>query len=326
MHLRRGLVTLLTLLITSSSLIALVTTAVPTPAAADDPLYVDWTSLLPSWTDAYDPNSTNDCVAGRSNCVDITIREMQRRFDNLGQVCDHNAVFGLAYLRTTQTYEWARNQPGFFNDTPWVNHEDAVFARYYFDAFDNWAKGNRSVVSPSWLMALDAASNKTVTGTGDLLLGMSAHVNRDLPFVLASISITYPDGTTRKPDHDKVNEFLNAVVQPLLAEESARFDPAIMNMTTPYGTGYTGFFQMLAAWRETAWRNAEALTNATTDADRAAVAQQIEDYAASTAAGIIASNSYSPPLTTTASRDAYCSVHGGAAAPMPYAFGMPTAW
>ena len=36
-------------------------------AYADDPIFVDWTSLLPSLGDAYDPTSNNDCTAGRSN-------------------------------------------------------------------------------------------------------------------------------------------------------------------------------------------------------------------------------------------------------------------
>src|SRR2546429_2085777 len=90
-----------------------------TAAADDPPPYVPWASLLPSLTDAYDSNSANDCVAGRPNCVDITIREMERRFRPLGQRCNHSAVFALAYLRTTQMYEYARNQLGFFNDTPW---------------------------------------------------------------------------------------------------------------------------------------------------------------------------------------------------------------
>src|SRR3954447_16625923 len=72
-------------------------------AHAEDPLFVDWTSALPTLSDAYDPGSDNDCAAGRSKCIDITLREMQRRFDPLGQSCNHNAVFSLAYLRTTQT-------------------------------------------------------------------------------------------------------------------------------------------------------------------------------------------------------------------------------
>ena len=307
---------------------AFATTGAAAPAMADTstPLFVDWTSLLPSLSDAFDPNSANDCVAGRPRCVDVTIKEMQRRFDPLASSCDHNSVFSMAYLRTTQTYKWARNQTGFFNDTPLVNHEDAVFARYYFSAFDKWASGNRSAVPESWLIALDAAKERQVTGTGNLLLGMSAHVNRDLPFVLDAISITYPDGTTRKPDHDKVNQFLNAEIAQLLAEASTRFDPGIYNMATPYGVGYTGFFQLLQVWREQAWRNAEALTNAATPADRAAVADQIETAAADEARSLVAENAYTPPLTSSASRDAYCGVHNGDAAPQPYPFGQPSPW
>jgi len=90
-----------------------------------------------------------------------------------------------------------------------------------------------------------------------VFLGMNAHVNRDLPFVLASIGLTFPDGTSRKADHDKVNQFLNDVLDPLLAEEVARFDASPDDARAPTLLGYTSSFQMLAAWRETAWRNAE---------------------------------------------------------------------
>jgi hypothetical protein len=296
-------------------------------AAADvtDPL-VTWSKLLPSLTDQYDPNSDNDCTAGRPNCVDITIREMQRRFAPLGQSCDHKAVFALAYLRTTQMYEYARNLAGFFVDTPFVNHEDAIFAKYYFNAYDNWAAGKRSAVPQAWLTAFDASTSRKVTGSGDLLLGMNAHVNRDLPFVLAAIGIAFPDGTSRKPDHDKVDQFLYWVVAPLLAEETARFDQTIDTIHTPYGVGYAGLFQQLVAWRETSWRNAEALVDAPTAADRALVAQQIESYAASQASLIVAQNSYLPPVTTTDLRDAYCAANNATAPPVAYLFGPATAY
>jgi len=298
----------------------------PGAALAADPIFVNWAALLPSLTDAFDPNSANDCVAGRPKCVDITIREMERRFASQGQACDHNAIFSLAYLRTTQTYEWARNQTGYFQDTPWVNHEDAVFAKYYFNAYDNWASGNRGPVSKAWLMAFDDAAARKLTGSGDLLMGMNAHVNRDLPFTLAAIGIVTPTGKTRKPDHDKVDQFLNAVVQPLLLEEAARFDPTVNEIVTPYGVGYTGLFQLLAAWREDAWRNAELLVDAPTSADRAKVANTIETQAANEATTLAASNSYVPPVTTTAARDAYCAVNNAVAPPMVYAFGTASTY
>lgn len=296
------------------------------PASAGTPIFLDWTSMLPSFTDIYDPSSANDCVSGKPSCLDKTIREMQRRFAPLGQTCSHNAVFALAYLRTTQTYGWARDTAGFFTDTPFVNHEDAVFAKYYFDAYDNWAKGDRDAVPRAWLIALDAAAGRRVSGSGNLFLGMSAHVNRDLPFVLAAIGLTFPDRTSRKPDHDKVNQFLNAVIDPLLAEEAARFDASIDGARDPMLLGYTGAFQMLAAWRETAWRNAERLVNAPDAASRAQVARSIEDYAATTAGLLLAADSYAPPLTTSAARDSYCASNNGAAAPIPYAFGKPSPW
>jgi hypothetical protein len=277
------------------------------PATAEDPLFVDWTTMLPSFTTQYDPSSANDCTAGRFTCVDKTIREMERRFDPLAAACDHNAVFALSYLRTTQVYEEAASEPGFFDDPYFVNHEDAVFARYYFDAYDAWAAGRSADVPGAWKVALNAAQARAVSGTGNLFLGMNAHVNRDLPFVLADIGLVAPDGTSRKPDHDQVNVFLNRVIDPLLAEEAARFDPAMDDAgALPLMLGYTSTFQMLAAWREDAWRNAERLVNAPDAASRAAVAASIESAATLMASTIKTATSYLWPLQTSASRDAYC--------------------
>jgi Family of unknown function (DUF5995) len=309
-------------------LTALVALIIPVShqAAADDPIFLDWPSLLPGLVDEYQPSSANDCVAGRPNCVDATIREMERRFRSLGPACDHNAVFALAYLRTTQTYKWARDQSGFFTDTPWVNHEDAVFAKYYFAAYDNWAGGARGQVPQAWLIAFDAAAARQVNGSGDLLLGMNAHVNRDLPITLAAVGMATPDGQSRKPDHDKVDQFLNTVLQPLLDELAARFDSSIIHIETPYGVGYTGLFQTLAVWREQAWRNAQLLASATTPAARALALQEIETSAATQALAIKTANSYVPPVTQSSTRDTYCAAHNGDSPPRSYAFGTPSAY
>ena len=59
------------------------------------------------FTTGYDPTSANDCTSGRLKCVDAVIKEMDRRFRPLAQACDHNAMFSLAYLRTTEEYRRA---------------------------------------------------------------------------------------------------------------------------------------------------------------------------------------------------------------------------
>jgi hypothetical protein len=240
--------------------------------------------------------------------VDKTIREMTRRLDALASTCDHNAIFSLTYLRVTQEYRRTIDTP-FFDDTPFVNHEDTIFAHYYFSAFDAWSAGEVADVPPAWRIAFDAARDHEVTATGDLLLGINAHVQRDLPLVLASIGLVRPDGTSRKPDHDRVDIILNRVQDDIIAEIARRFDPTVDDTNLPTGIDDAALFQTLAGWREQAWRNAEALAAAPTPAARDLVVQQIESYAANQAQAIVASTRYPPILGGSAARDAYCAIH-----------------
>ena len=283
--------------------------AAPAAATADDPPFVGWTALLPGLSLPYDPASPDDCTAGRSRCVDKTIREMTRRFDSLAASCDHKAIFSLTYLRVTQAYRQTIDGP-FFDDTSFVNYEDTVFAHYYFSAFDDWKGGQIEDVPPAWRIAFDAAARHKVSATGDLLLGVNAHVQRDLPFVLYAIGgLARPDGSSRKPDFDRVDVILNHVMQPLIAEITRRFDPTTDDTELPGSLDDAALFQLLAAWREDAWRSAEALADAQTPAARDLVAAQIENTAAAEARTIVASTAYPPLSNGSAARDAYCAVH-----------------
>src|SRR4051812_26139339 len=169
--LRRGRIAMGVLI--AAVLSSFVTVGTPSPAQADLLPYVPWSSYLPGWTDQYVPSSDNDCVAGRPNCLQGTLKEQSRIADQTASSCSHNAVFARAYVRMTQLYGYTRAIPGYYEDVPYFNHVDAVFARYYTDAYYSWAAGNRAAVPQAWLTALDAARDKRVSGTGDLLLGMN---------------------------------------------------------------------------------------------------------------------------------------------------------
>ncbi|HKY36435.1 MAG TPA: DUF5995 family protein, partial [Polyangiaceae bacterium] len=108
-----------------------------------------------------------------------------------------------------------------------------------------------------------------------------------------AIGLVKPDGSSRKPDHDKVNVFLNRVVEPLLDECASRYDP-LVDDTQIDGTQLdeATLLQMLVAWREQAWRNAELLISAPTPAARALVEAEIEQTAAIEANLIIVATSY----------------------------------
>jgi hypothetical protein len=292
-----------------TALVALVfALAAPAAATADDAPFVGWSALLPGLSLPYDPASPNDCIAGRVQCVNRTIRDMTRRFDGLASSCDHNAVFSLTYLRVTEEYRRTVEGP-FFDETQFVNYEDTLFAHYYFAAYDAWTAGRVDDVPPAWRVAFDAAKARAVSASGDLLLGINAHVQRDLPLVLYAAGIVRPDRTSRKPDHDRVNIILNRVADDVIAEIARRFDPTVDDSNLPTSLDDAALFQSLAAWREKAWRNAELLAAAPTPEARELVVAAIEEDAATEARAIVAGSRYPPLLGGSAARDAFCAVH-----------------
>jgi len=229
------------------------------------------------------------CREGAIECVSRVIREMTRRFAALARRCDHDAIFALVYLRTTEVYRDTADSTG-YDDVASVTREDALFADYYFRAFDAYHGGHGSV-PPAWQIAFDSAAARTLNAQGNAFLGVSAHIQRDLPFVLYDL---FTQGhPVSYEDHTLVNEFLAQVdVAPEIID---RFDP-----TYPPGNDITA----IAAWRETAFRNFERLRDAT-PVERVVIAAEIEYSAALFAQNIVASTAY-PPGSSSDERDAFC--------------------
>ena len=281
----------------------------PGAAAAEDPPYLGWAPVLPPAPGSFHPSTEEECVTGRTSCVDRVIREMDRRFDDLASACDHDAVFSLAYLRTTEAYRRAIENPSYFRDTAFVNHEDVIFAEYYFRAHDAW-NSSREQTPPAWAHAFAAAERRELSGAGNLVLGMNAHIQRDLPFALAGIGLTAPEGWSRKIDHDRVNVILNTIPDELMPELARRFDPTIDDGDLPTMVDEVASFQLIPAWRETAWRNAERLVAAETPLQRALVAADIEAYAASQALLVRRATAYQLGQDSR-QRDAHCAANHG---------------
>ena len=282
-----------------------VNTAVSTGTSGN--LATDWTMVLPGLAGPYNADDPNNiCNAGQPQCVDIVAREMEKRLKPLSDSCSHNALFSLLYLDVTYHIGDAVRTDGYFQVPPVISHEDALFASYYFSAFDAYARGDLANTPGAWQVALGAAKDKSVQGLGDVLLGMNAHINNDLPFVLYRMGLFNSDGSSRKIDHDKVNNVLFNAYEDAAIDSARRFDPSMAPSTAP-GSGELSI-QSVVGWREEAWRNAERLASATTDAERALIAAQISEAATLEAQAIKAAYSYGPGQSS-ADRDAYCAAH-----------------
>jgi hypothetical protein len=268
----------------------------------------EWAGVAPTIKGRLDPKSRNVCNRGETRCVEIVAAEMTARGDALAATCDHAAPFVVAYrLETKQIASIVETT---FADPRFLSHLAAVFGKYYFDAYDNWHAGRTSKVPEAWQIALDAAKDRQIYGIGDLLLGMNAHITRDLPYVLEAVGTTAPNGQTRKPDFEKVNDLITAQQDAVVGENARRFDPSIGTFSIPVlDVDEKTFAALIVNWREESWRNGARLLAAKTPREHAAVAAEIEATATSRAIAIRGATTYLPFIDSTAERDAYCQAH-----------------
>jgi hypothetical protein len=261
--------------------------------------------ILPPRPVPHTPYTGAICPDGSPSCIDATIEEMKRRLAVDAAACDHDAIFGLAYLRVTEDVRTAVSS-GWFSDRAWLGQVDAVFARLYFNSMDAWHAGERASIPKAWRIALQAADDKTVTGLGNFMLSMNAHINRDFSYVLAEVGLTAADGASHKPDHNAYNPRLDALMDPVFAEEAARFDPTFDDFAIA-GIDAVAAGMIMRGWREMVWRNAENLALAKGPLARRLAEIVIEEYAASQAQ-LIRTLFASP---SPAKRDAWCATHHG---------------
>jgi hypothetical protein len=267
-----------------------------------------WQALQPTLQQGFDQKAVNPCVRGAKTCVPLVVAEMQRRLDVLAGQCSHLAPFALMYLDVTAGVEDAQRQGARFRDLPYLAHLDAVFAGYYFRAFDAWRNGRDREVPAAWRLAFEAADRKVVSGIGDLMLGMNAHISRDLPFALAASGLQGTDGQSALPDFDAVNALLNQTAGPMIDEQARRFDPSVKSFTAPVlGISSLDLGALLGIWRTEAYHNAEKLLAAPTPAARRRVAATIEANAAQRARLIQVATSYAVLGGSTGARDRFCA-------------------
>lgn len=271
---------------------------VPANAGTLDPVI----EILPPVPVPYYPSHATKCVNGNPACIVATIKRMKHRYRALASTCDHNAVFALAYLRVTENVRDAVRE-GLYNDPVWLGNQDAVFAQDYFATLDNWNAGRMYRVPQAWRIALQAAHDGSVTGIGNFMLAMNAHINRDFSYVLAGVGLTARDGTSHKPDHNAFNARLDSLYHPVFAEEAKLFDPTFDDYDAgPLDEEAVG--AIMRGWREVVWRNAESLVLAKSPLEKALVRARIESYAADQA--ILYRTMFASSPAQTEARDDYC--------------------
>lgn len=163
------------------------------------------------------------------------------------------------YRRVTQRVKDGIDR-GDFDDGPRMDHFDAVFAQYYFDALDHWKNGRRPTLA--WELTFQATDSSRPIVAQHLLLGMNAHIFLDLGVAAAKVA---PGDRYRDlhGDFQRINAILISELDPT-ENRVGELSPVIRLLDSAFGT----LDERLAEWwlrrlRESAWEFGGRLATAT---------------------------------------------------------------
>ncbi len=267
-----------------------------------------WVAVAATMPAQLQPGAPNVCASGSSACMDAIVAEMTRRYDALAATCSHFAPFLLMYRQVTE--EVGKSVAARRYEEPaYAAHLDAVFSTLYFHAKDEWDSGNRAAVPRAWQIAFSAAAGRKVSALGDLMLGMNAHISRDLPYAIAAVGLRHSDGSDGTPDVIAVNRDIERSQGPALNAVAQLFDPTVLDLprlagplANPQTVG-----KVIAAWRLEAIANARRLIAArSSPVALERVETTIDNNAAIRSLLIYAATRYLDPAHDTLARDRYC--------------------
>lgn len=201
-------------------------------------------------------SSLDDVVAG--------FGELERRLRTAG---DRRCIFLTLYgvVSTEMRDRVARRA---FRDTAWVHRYAVAFANLYREALESYDSGRRNAVPKAWRACFDATASGRTLVLQDMLLGVNAHVNNDLPLALDRVSID-PERDDRRRDHDAVNGVLASVTERATQRLAALYAPGLTNLDDCAGEldEILTLFSLETA-RDSAWESAVALANARNPVER----------------------------------------------------------
>jgi len=168
---------------------------------------------------------------------------------------DRRATFTAIYSVLTKR-AMEDLEEGQFEDSEWAAALTVAFGNLYREAFYNYETGNLAELPWAWRVAFDVAAVEGATVFQHALLGVSAHVNHDLPYAIATVTPSSERGL-RYSDYVVTNELVVGAileVERLLGEIApplAELDNALGDLDAAL------LCIVLTRWRFRAWSNAQ---------------------------------------------------------------------
>lgn len=211
-----------------------------------------------------------DITAATPGNVDEALVAMRRALLFFHGTSDHRAIFLRAYYIITRNVQRAirLQEAGVhatFFDPDWVSKLSGRFASLYFLSLPSAPRTASRI--PAWQEAHGSGPRTTRPVSMDLLLGINAHINFDLPVALYQNINMHNDTASflqmmrRKFDHDQVNGILLQSlpeIQDVLSREYGGAMRLLRRILLTYDRAMVG--AGLSYYRERVWWHATSFT------------------------------------------------------------------
>jgi len=213
--------------------------------------------------------------------ADQLLRDMCECADAWEQAGDQRCIFLRCYSMMSANMSDAI-QTGRFADPPWVAGLMLRFADYYFDALKCYDQ--EPIQAPAaWQQAFGGAQQPKLHVLQNLLLGINAHINYDLPLALYDClrhewgSLSLAQRRQRQADHRLVNRIIAETIDAVQDAVIEPHSPAMGVVDRLFGRVDEWLLsQLITNWRSKVWKTALLLLEAPDDASREAIRQQLE--------------------------------------------------
>lgn len=238
---------------------------------------------------------TSDDTAPDLRPVEGVIRRMEAEATRFRDAQDRHGFFACLYLATTRAIVHGI-AAGRFRDGPTMVRFDVIFAGHWFRAVNAHRNHEGKPASAPWAAAFAAGRDPDLFIVQHLLLGMNAHINDDLPRVVAELLDAGHDAHLLYDDYNTVNDILAEMIDRVQGQLNT-LSPALAKVDRWLGRLDEGLFDFsIVKARAAAWDAALALRKAgpPDSPGRAAAEDALEARTAALAARIAQAHTLLP--------------------------------
>ncbi|WP_375581349.1 DUF5995 family protein [Marivirga tractuosa] len=213
--------------------------------------------------------------------VETLLSRMDDHIESWEKTRDNRYVFLRCYnMMSANMYEAVKQ--GKFTDSEWVTQLLVRFSEYYFEALDHYDQV--SLETPKvWKQVHDCTCQQKLHVLQNLLIGVNAHINYDLPLALYDClekewhTSDELVRASRKRDHQIVNIIIGETIDAVQDDVIAPMSPAMAVLDKLMGRMDEWLLsRLITGWRGNVWKVTQDLLHAATPEEQEIIRQKQE--------------------------------------------------